>query len=87
MTRVTACPDTRERTPGMDPEAPSTPHVLLTVEEAAVLLGIGRTQMFALIRTRQVESVRIGRLRRIRTAALHDFANRLAAEQNSQTAA
>jgi excisionase family DNA binding protein len=39
--------------------------VLLTVEEAAERLGIGRTSMFKLIRTGEIESVRIGRLRRV----------------------
>ncbi|ONH23557.1 helix-turn-helix domain-containing protein [Pseudofrankia asymbiotica] len=50
------------------------PKVLLTVEEAAERLGIGRTTAFALIRTGALRSVRIGRLRRIRTTDLDSYA-------------
>lgn len=39
--------------------------LVLTVEEAAEQLGVSRTFMFSLIRTRAVESVKIGRLRRV----------------------
>ncbi|MBI0299007.1 excisionase family DNA-binding protein [Streptomyces sp. PRKS01-29] len=39
--------------------------VLLTVEEAARRLRIGRTTCFALIRTGELESIDIGRLRRV----------------------
>lgn len=60
--------------------APATSKVLLTVEEAAELLGIGRTMAFALVRNGDLESVQIGRLRRIRRAALDEFADRLASE-------
>lgn len=44
----------------------STPRIVLTIEEAAECLGIGRTLMYALVTAGEVESVRIGRLRRIR---------------------
>jgi excisionase family DNA binding protein len=56
-----------------------TTKLLLTVEEAADQLGIGRTLMYALIRTGEVESVQIGRLRRVRPADLAAYAARLAA--------
>ncbi|MBV9139584.1 MAG: excisionase family DNA-binding protein [Pseudonocardiales bacterium] len=68
------------------PEVPTprvTPErVLLTIEEAAERLGIGRTLMCKLIRTGDVESVVIGRLRRIHIDAVNDYADRLIAEQN-----
>ena len=51
--------------------------VLLTVDEAAQLLRIGRTLTYALIAAGQLESVRIGRLRRIRPEALTAFAAHL----------
>lgn len=57
--------------------APATPKLLLTVEEAAELLGIGRTTAFALIRTGALRSVRIGRLRRVRIADLNAYAETL----------
>ena len=53
------------------------PRLLLTVEEAAERLGIGRTLMYSLVASSQVESVRIGRLRRIPDDALRDFVFRL----------
>lgn len=59
--------------------APS-PHLVLTVEEAAAAHAIGRTLMYALIRDRAVETVRIGRLRRVPTDALAEYVARLRAE-------
>ena len=56
--------------------------VMLTAEEAAERLNIGRTTMFALIKSGAVESVKVGRLRRIPEAALTAYAERLAAEQD-----
>jgi excisionase family DNA binding protein len=59
------------------------PRTLLSVEDAARRLSIGRTTMFGLIRTGEVLSVRIGRLRRIPLTALNAYADRLTAEQNA----
>ena len=53
------------------------PRVLFTVEEAARALGIGRTRMFELIQAGSVETVLIGRLRRIPVDALDAFVARL----------
>lgn len=53
------------------------PRLLLTVEEASEVLAVGRTTMFHLIRTGQVPTVRIGRLRRVSMDALRDFAREL----------
>jgi excisionase family DNA binding protein len=44
--------------------------ILVTVTEAADVLGIGRTLMYALVTSGAVESVTIGGLRRIPTDAL-----------------
>lgn len=52
---------------------------LLTVEEAARRLRIGRTLCFRLVASGELESVVIGRLRRIPPAALDDYVNRLRA--------
>ncbi|GAB3914368.1 helix-turn-helix domain-containing protein [Kibdelosporangium lantanae] len=64
------------------PEVPaqrSTPErVLLTVEEAAQRLGIGRTMMFKLVKAGEVASVTIGRLRRVPASAVRDYAAHLA---------
>ncbi|GAA5004265.1 helix-turn-helix domain-containing protein [Kitasatospora paranensis] len=50
--------------------------VALTVEEAARRLGIGRTTMYALIRTGEVPSIPIGRLRRVPAEALPEYIRR-----------
>jgi excisionase family DNA binding protein len=46
------------------------PRIVLTVAEAAEVLGIGRTLMYSLVGSGAVESVTIGRLRRIPADAL-----------------
>lgn len=58
--------------------------LLLTVEEAARRLKIGRTQMYSLITSGEVQSVTIGRLRRVPVESLTAYVSRLmaAAQQN-----
>lgn len=67
------------RTPSMSPSDGQTVRLLLTVEEAAEQLGIGRTLMYALVKDGDVESVHIGRLRRIPADALPRYLQRLRA--------
>lgn len=55
---------------------PAVP-LLLTVEQAADRLGIGRTLAYALVSAGEIESVQIGRLRRIPADALPAFLDRL----------
>lgn len=74
---TTARPDTSETTT-VTP-APAPVRFLLTVEEAAQNLGIGRTLMYSLVSSGQVESVTIGRLRRVRPADLKRYAETLTA--------
>ncbi|WP_233521417.1 MULTISPECIES: excisionase family DNA-binding protein [Streptomyces] len=47
--------------------------ILLTVEEAARRLGIGRTTCFRLVSTGELESVTVGRLRRVPADALSTY--------------
>lgn len=47
--------------------------LVLTIEEAADVLRIGRTTMYALIAAGEVESVCIGRLRRIPVRCLRTY--------------
>lgn len=61
--------------------------VLFTVEEAARALGIGRTRMFELIQAGSVETVLIGRLRRIPVDALDAFVARLRESRQDSAAA
>jgi excisionase family DNA binding protein len=72
--------------PGPQPAEPKPQRqmpvrVLLTVEEAAEQLGIGRTLAYKLVKHGEIESVRIGRLRRIPADAVHEYARRLATSQ------
>ncbi|GGZ85787.1 excisionase family DNA-binding protein [Streptomyces acidicola] len=51
--------------------------VLLTVEEAARRLRIGRTTCFKLVLAGEIESVMVGRLRRVPPEALRAYVTRL----------
>lgn len=61
--------------------------VLLTVEEAARRLNIGRTTMYALVSSGAVESVTIGRLRRVPSECLDKFVAALRSGNPPNTAA
>ncbi len=56
-----------------------TPELLLTIEEAAKALRIGRTHMFKLLGDGEIRSVYIGRSRRISIDALKDYVKNLEA--------
>ncbi len=47
--------------------------LLLTPDEAARVLGIGRSKLYELLRAGVVESVRIGTCRRVPAAALSGY--------------
>lgn len=59
--------------------SPEGRRLLLRVEEAAHQLGIERTLMYELVGSGAVESVRIGRLRRIPVECLDEFVANLRA--------
>ena len=65
------------------PHPPDPTRTLLSVEAAATQLSIGRTTMYALLKTGAITSVRIGRLRRIPAEALTAYTDRLVAEQHA----
>jgi excisionase family DNA binding protein len=54
--------------------------LLLTPVEAARVLGIGRTKVYELMAAGVLDSVKIGTVRRVPTAALAEFVARLTAE-------
>ena len=63
-------------------------HLLLTVEEAAEMLRVGRTTMYALIKSGEIESVPVGRLRRVPAECVTEYVHRLrAANRPRQSAA
>jgi len=61
--------------------------LVLTIEEAAQRLGIGRTLMYALVSSGEVESVTIGRLRRIPADCIAEYVNRLRRQSTNLPAA
>ena len=48
-------------------------HLLLTVEQAARKLNVGRSTVYGLLQSGRLESVTVGRLRRVPAAALSRF--------------
>jgi len=54
--------------------------VLLTAEEAAESLKVGRCKVYDLIRSGELESIKIGRLRRIPVDSVRSFAQKLLAD-------
>lgn len=69
-----------------DTDQTTAPRVMLTAEQAAEAIGVGRTTMFALIKSGEIESVRIGRLRRVPLDSIEAYTNRLIAEQTQEEA-
>lgn len=67
-------------TPGTGPGSNRTAQIttpegkiLLTVEEAAERLSLGRTSVFALIKSGEIRSVKVGKARRIVADSLHTW--------------
>jgi excisionase family DNA binding protein len=59
-------------------DAQLTPtRVLLTVDEAAHALSLGRTYTYDLVMRREIASIKIGRKRLVPVTALQEFVNRL----------
>jgi excisionase family DNA binding protein len=77
MTTTNDTPDNTSNT-----HATGQPRVLLRVEEAAERLAISRAQMFIYLKHNVIQSVKIGRLRRIPADAIDAYIQRLASEQN-----
>jgi excisionase family DNA binding protein len=65
----------------MDGQRTTPARLLLTVEETADLLHIGRSKVFDLIRCGDLDSIKIGRLRRVPMEAVHAFMVRLLSDR------
>jgi excisionase family DNA binding protein len=61
--------------------------LVLTIEQAAKRLGIGRTLAYALVSSGEIESVTIGRLRRIPAECLTEYIDRLRQQRTQLPAA
>ena len=55
--------------------------LLLSVDEAAHRLSIGRSLLYELLAAGEIRSIHVGRLRRVPIAALADYIHRQASEQ------
>jgi excisionase family DNA binding protein len=55
---------------------------LLTVQEACRTLRISKWALYRLIRSRQLETIKIGRSRRVPAAAIHTFIEQQLREDN-----
>lgn len=62
------------------------PQRMLKVEQAAARAALGRTKMYELIKTGEIQSVKVGRSRRIPVEALDAYVARLLAEQRQVAA-
>jgi excisionase family DNA binding protein len=71
MTNATDIEEVRD----METVAPAK--LLMSAEEAARALGIGRTRMYELLRSGEVASIKLGRSRRIRPEDLEEYVERL----------
>jgi excisionase family DNA binding protein len=65
----------------LDDEMSAGARLLLTAEQTAASLPICRTKVSELLRNGQLESIRIGASRRIPSAALAEYVQRLRDEQ------
>jgi excisionase family DNA binding protein len=54
----------------------TSPRMLLTVEEVAHALSLGRTYTYDLVMRREIASIKIGRKRLVPVTALQEFINR-----------
>jgi excisionase family DNA binding protein len=57
--------------------------LLLTVEQAADRLGLGRTKTYQLMWSGEIEAVKIGRSVRVPVASLDQFVERLRSESRT----
>jgi excisionase family DNA binding protein len=56
--------------------------LLISVEEAARLLRLGRTRMYELVMSERIVSVKLGRRRLVVRSSLEDFVRSLVREQS-----
>ena len=55
---------------------PSSEPICVRVNDAARLIGVGRTKLYELIATGEVDTVKLGKSTRVLTASLHDLMRR-----------
>ncbi|MGW8201212.1 helix-turn-helix domain-containing protein [Sphingomonas bisphenolicum] len=50
--------------------------ICVRINEAARMIGVGRTKLYELIAAGEIETVKLGKATRITTASLHDLVRR-----------
>lgn len=50
--------------------------ICVRVNDAARMIGVGRTKLYELIAAGEVETIKLGKATRITAASLHDFVRR-----------
>ena len=77
---------TRPRARTLDVTVRTDDRILLSVEDAAERLDIGRTMLYELIATGQIHTIHVGRLRKVPVEALREYVDRQRAlAQNDPT--
>ena len=74
----------QEKIMSQDTQGEASPRVMLTLTEAAERLSIGRTTIYELLASGALESVYIGKLRRIPLDCLVEFVERCRREHRIQ---
>jgi excisionase family DNA binding protein len=59
------------------PEGMAEMKVLVSVDEAAAMLSLGRTLVWELVRKKELRSVKVGRTRRILVSSVHEYVEKL----------
>lgn len=67
----------------MSHESHGPERLLLTIPEAARMLGVGRTSVYALIRAQELPVVKIGAAARVPARAVREWAERAEAASRS----
>ena len=57
--------------------------LLFTPEDAATKLRVGRTRMYSLLKSGELQSVKIGRSRRVPASSLDEYVGRLESAQGA----
>ena len=59
------------------PEGMAEMKVLVSVDEAAAMLSLGRTLVWELVRKKELRSIKVGRTRRILVSSVHEYVQKL----------
>jgi excisionase family DNA binding protein len=58
------------------PLTPTEVKVLLTIDEAAKAMSVGRTLLYDLLMRKEIASIKVGRVRRVPRAAIDEYIHR-----------